>query len=200
MKGGIQELAGITSKSTATLYGHLAALRDMQALKWSASRAGELVVEFDDKRFMDYLSKILNTPLINNLSIDSVSTRRDLKNSVSKILENKRDPLLEHPAVKMYRTVVHLTANETQRRSIVSAVGYDTEGWKLCIEHWRGHGWSPTNVTGMLESYKAGGIKACNYCQRKNNNGHKPASQPAITADDVIQARREKLKNNGNGS
>lgn len=198
IKGGIQVLAGITSKSTATLYGHLAALRDMQALKWSASHAGELVVTFDDKGFYSYLSKILNTSLINSLSINSVDSRKDLKNGVSKILESKRDPLLEHPAVKTYRAVVHLTANETQRAAIVKVVGYDTEGWKFCLEHWRGHGWSPTNVTGMLESYQKGGVEACTLCRRKN--GSKPAAAPAHKgAKEILQElREEEQRKNGN--
>ncbi len=195
LKNGIQELAAITSKSTATLYGHLAALRDMQALKWSASRAGDLVVVFDDKSFQDYLSKILNTlsldlPAFNNIS----RSREGFKEHLSKISESKRDPLLEHPAVKIYRGVMHVTANELQRKTIVDIIAYEIPKWQECLEHWRLHGWSPTNVTGMLDSFKRGGKAACSVCQR---NGSKPPA-PAPPDDSLaaeIARRKAKFAN-----
>lgn len=197
LKEGIRKLAEITGKSPSTLYGHLAVLRDLHAITWRAAHTGELFVTFDDKSLFEHLSKILNTcfinPSFNNL--DSIQGG-DLKNTPSKILE--RDPNLEHPAVKVYRGIVHITANETQRKAIVEAVGYDVDGWRACLEHWRGHGWSPTNVTGMIQSYKAGGAAACRNCNAQmNGNGSKSSRVSPLQAE--IE-RRKAILANGNGS
>lgn len=199
LKNGMQELVQITGKVKQTLYGHLASLRDMRAFSAVSSKDGELFVKFSDDDFLAYLSKIFTCPL-SLTSSDQTHNRstEEIKEGASKILDLKResrDPLLSHPAVIAYRSVMHLTANHTQRKQIVEVVGYDDKGWKAALEHWALHGWSPTNVLGMLDSYKRGGKAACSVCQR---NGHKPAG-PASRDDakSIIQRRREALEKDG---
>ncbi len=163
------ELLG-TSKST--FWGHLAHLRVSGWLPFSTAADG--VIEFD---FSAFLSENSDTPLLikdsnsNDSDSELLKNKSQLINNMSKISDKPgRDPLLDDEAVKAYRRYTHLTANFVQRRDIVEHVK-DTKKWEETIKHWLGHGWSPTNLTGMIDSYKSGGRAVCTLCNRKNGNG-----------------------------
>ncbi len=195
-KNGMQELVTITGKFKQTLYGHLASLRDMQALRFASSKDGELFIKFDDKSFLEYASKIFTHPLSLNPP-DQVNdlTREDLRGEAVKIFDQKRetkDPLLSHPAIMVYRSVTHLTANFVQRKQITEIVGFDDQGWKASLEHWMMHGYSPTNVLGMLDSFQKGGKAACKACQRNGSKPETPANpRPAWTPEELAQYKRK---------
>lgn len=172
----IDDLIKLTGKSRSTLYGHLAYLGNSGWLPFSTATDGTL--KFD---FTAWLSKFSDTPLINSLTLDSNSSDSDsrelINNSESKKSDGKkRDPLLDNEAVREYRRITHLTANAVQRQQLAQAVK-DIPAWAEVVEHWMGHGWSPTNVTGMLSSYQKGGRRACTLCNRPepaSPNGRKP--------------------------
>ncbi|MFC1879382.1 hypothetical protein ACFLZW_05665 [Chloroflexota bacterium] len=97
-----------------------------------------------------------------------------------------RDPLLKHPAVILYRDFMHLTPNHTQRPAIAAAA-VDLELWQDTLQHWAGHGWRPTNVTGMLDSYHKGGKAACRLCSR---TASKAAPKPPVPAPSPQELRQ----------
>ncbi|MFC1879380.1 hypothetical protein ACFLZW_05655 [Chloroflexota bacterium] len=72
--------------------------------------------------------------------------------------------LARHPAVRLYVRVMHLSPNPVQRKRIAAEVG-DLVVWQACLEHWASHGWRPTNVRGMLDSYRRGSLAACRLCK-----------------------------------
>lgn len=64
------------------------------------------------------------------------------------------DPLLEHPAVVIYRDLCHLTPNAVQRQAIASSVD-NADLWTSVLNRWMLSGWKPGNVSGQLERYTA---------------------------------------------
>ena len=94
------------------------------------------------------------------------------KAAVPKKPTKERDPLLDHPAVVAYKDVAHLSVPETLRHEVAQTVTEDElHLWRSIIADWIGYGWNPRNIKGMLEAYRAGGIKL-----KKNGNGN--GSQP----------------------
>jgi hypothetical protein len=71
----------------------------------------------------------------------------------------------------LYRSIVQLTPNSTQRRLLASKIT-DLPLWQATIEHWIFHGWNPRNLAGMLDLYNRGGPSACRSCH--------PASRTSI--------------------
>lgn len=70
----------------------------------------------------------------------------------------KRDPLLDHRAVRKYREIVHLQANHIQREEIAFVVEDSDRGeriWEAVLVEWMLHGYNPKNVVGMLNLYRA---------------------------------------------
>ena len=94
--------------------------------------------------------------------------------------EKPRDPLLDHPAVVAYKDVAHLSVPETLRHEVAQTVTEDElHLWRSIIADWIGYGWNPRNIKGMLEAYRAGGIKL-----KKNGNGSQPAPYEYPQEDD----------------
>ena len=71
----------------------------------------------------------------------------------------KRDPLLDHPAIIIYREKVRRHVQTTWRQRVVDAVGDQAEAWGELVDTWVGNGWNPQNIKGMLEAFKSGGIQ-----------------------------------------
>lgn len=69
-----------------------------------------------------------------------------------------RDPNLDHPAVLLYREIVHLTPNHQQRVDIVVTVGPEGEyGLKLyeaVLRRFMGEGRPPKRVDWTLDRYE----------------------------------------------
>lgn len=79
-----------------------------------------------------------------------------------------RDPLLDHPAIIVYRDVAHLTPNSTQREEIARVVSEDKiKLWESTLKTWMLRGWKPGNVTGQLDVFLRG--------EFSNGNGHTSA-------------------------
>jgi hypothetical protein len=85
---------------------------------------------------------------------------------------------MDDPAVVLYRDIIHLTPNATQRKVMAQGEITDLAKWQGVLENWLAHSWNPRNVPGMLDSYHSG-------------NGSKPQGKehPAITAMKNVRAR-----------
>jgi hypothetical protein len=71
--------------------------------------------------------------------------------------QRKRDPNLDHPAVKKYREIIRLQANWLQRQLIADDVDDDPRClriWEATLVEHMGHGWNPKDVLMMLKNYK----------------------------------------------
>jgi hypothetical protein len=74
-----------------------------------------------------------------------------------------RDERLDHPAITTYKSVTKRHVTEAWRDEVIKAVGEDPadlERWGNHLRDWLGHGWNPSNIVGILDSFEAGGIKA----------------------------------------
>ena len=96
---------------------------------------------------------------------------------MGKKVRKPRDPLLDNPAVMVYKGVLHLTANEQQRVEIAAKVS-NLEIWEDTLKHWKSHQWNPRNVPGQLDLYGKGGAEGCEYCHGSRKNGHAPKPKP----------------------
>jgi hypothetical protein len=76
-----------------------------------------------------------------------------------------RDPNIDHPAVRMHRQIVRLTANHIQRREIVATIHWATQEmgleadralliWQSVLKNYMLEGKRPTNVKYMLDLYE----------------------------------------------
>lgn len=70
----------------------------------------------------------------------------------------EHDPLLDHPAIIAYRDHAHLTPNNDQRTEIARVIGDDSEKWGALVRDWMLAGYKPSNVAGMLDAFKNGGL------------------------------------------
>jgi len=57
-----------------------------------------------------------------------------------------------HPAVAAYRTTLDIRPNEQQRKVIAETVT-DLDRWQVKLDRWKTNGYSPKNLTGLLDSY-----------------------------------------------
>ena len=76
-----------------------------------------------------------------------------------------RDPNLDHPAVRMHREVIRMSANHIQRREIVATIDWAVNEvkleadravliWKAVLERYMSEGKNPKNVRYMLDLYE----------------------------------------------
>ena len=69
-----------------------------------------------------------------------------------------RDPNLDHPAVKKYRDIVHLTPNHIQRRYIAMTVlpngAGELELWEEVLIRFMREGNNPKRVDWMLDRFE----------------------------------------------
>lgn len=92
--------------------------------------------------------------------------------------EKPRDPNLDHPAVKIYRDMAHLTPDECQRAEIAAQV-VDTVKWTGVIRAWLMHGNKKANVSGMLDWYRDGIPTYRNTGNGPNRQATAPAPKKA---------------------
>jgi hypothetical protein len=64
----------------------------------------------------------------------------------------------------LYLTHTRLHLNRAQRELLAGQV-LDLDRWRLTLEHWMAHRWSPRNVPGMLDLYTRGGPEFCHSCR-----------------------------------
>lgn len=74
-----------------------------------------------------------------------------------------RDPLIDHPAVRAYRGILHTTPNAVQRQAIAEAVT-DITAWEEDLRHWAGHGYNVRNALAILDFHGRGGARTCTKC------------------------------------
>ena len=109
--------------------------------------------------------------------VDVGNEFEDPKPKTAKQKRVERDALLDHPALITYRRITHLNVDFTWRAKVAETVG-DTDTqvkkWEQLIVDWIGNGWKKTNIKGMLEAFRSGGIKS------------RPNGQPAKSIDERI--------------
>lgn len=198
-------------KSRSTLYGHLAELRDRGWLLFSRTQTRLIIVRFADispvsqeSRNLDDVvqnsgqlsqesrnlddANLLIKESINSKNIIKEATVQNSGQSVQKSGQTQRDPLLDHPGVKIYREIARVTANPEQRKKIEESIS-DMDLWTVTIKHWLGHGWSKLNVSGMIDSYHRGGKDGCSMCRQKSASNPKmqPAkTKPTLTPQEIL--------------
>jgi len=182
-----QKVAGLTR---STFHRHIQELQSSGWLLFSRDDKGVLSFEFDQKVSHGWDSNPTDgmSPLTLINSLDLTIKDKDHSNAtvppMGKGKKKPRDPNLDHPAVKMYRQVMHLTANHVQRELIVRVVK-NLELWQDTLEHWAGHGWRPTNVQAIMDSYNYGGSVGCRYCQEAKIKYAKKRRKPVPKTDQV---------------
>ena len=73
-----------------------------------------------------------------------------------------RDERLNHPALKLYRGIMHLHVPVPFRETVIQTIGESPsalEAWRRLLMDWLGHGWNKANIAGILDAYKSGGIQ-----------------------------------------
>lgn len=85
----------------------------------------------------------------------------------------ERDPALDHPAVILYRELVHRTPGALPRAEIAKSVT-DNARWQATITAWLLAGYRPDNVAGMLDWYTSGIPQR----QKGGSNGKTASSRP----------------------
>ena len=81
-----------------------------------------------------------------------VNNKRQLKTIKDKSGTKSRDPLLDNDAVKLYRGICKLTANEIQRKHIAENV-VDIKVWEKVLLNWMKSGYNARNVAGQVDAY-----------------------------------------------
>ncbi|MFA5379143.1 MAG: phage replisome organizer N-terminal domain-containing protein [Dehalococcoidia bacterium] len=66
-----------------------------------------------------------------------------------------------HPAIQAYREEMGNSPRANQYADIIDAIGDNGDFglWRSVVSAWRLHGWNPYNIAGMLDAYRAGGVK-----------------------------------------
>lgn len=64
-----------------------------------------------------------------------------------------RDPLLDHPAIRSYRDIVHLQLNHVQRECVANEVT-NFRVWEAVLLEYMLEGRPPKNVLSMLKTYR----------------------------------------------
>ena len=104
----VKEIAALTGKTASTIYGHLASLRDRDALRWNTAEDGKIIVHFDGHIYTvpkgesgansENLERLINIKVLNPES-ESIMIDSDFKSA----------PTIEN-AVSLYREVTgHFT-------------------------------------------------------------------------------------------
>lgn len=74
----------------------------------------------------------------------------------------KRVKTYKHPALLLYREIVHRYVPRVYEQDVALVVGEnppDLARWGAHVKKWVGRGWNPQNIDGMLEAFRNGGIK-----------------------------------------
>lgn len=81
--------------------------------------------------------------------------------------KGSRDPLLDNPAVQVYRQVMKLTAGENERPLIADNVT-DLEYWRQVCSDWSASGWNKRNIKGLVERYLGNGKQSLKQDSRQS--------------------------------
>jgi hypothetical protein len=203
LKGWLKALA----MGRTAFYNHLKELESSGWLSSSTDGEGVLAFEFQvesaipDERPEKRTDASSNTdPDSQEIPQEEAAVRNPGFRTRKKQEEKPPDPRLDHPAVKLYRQLMRLTASDYQRQMIVDAVT-DVELWRDTLEHWVEHGWNPTSLPGMLDSYQRGGRATCPSCRKIAREGKPPESpgeNEKPTAEQlramIAQARRRQAE------
>lgn len=167
----VQQLAEITGKKPSTLYGHMAALRDRDALRWRPADRSTIIVSFPEA--VDESEAVIYSDNLESLSRkpEKPSLNYSTNADIDSIEEEKRGgrfqksgKLTSTPA-QLYRKITGISPNAAQRELIAQEVS-DLAVWESSVEHWLSHGWNPRNLPGILDLYRRGGAVGCRFCQK----------------------------------
>lgn len=206
-----EELAKILGKSDSTVYQHVQYLRSHSWLQFRSAGGPAYTFSLIDRSaisenqgstasfsensesFVNFLPKDKNQ-LNQEKENNNVPRNRKIPVPPSNTDEKVRSTDLSHPAVIAYRTLMHSTPNIVQRTSIISTV-QDLDLWCSTLEHWLEHNWRPTNVPGLLNSYRSGGRRACLNCNAGSGRQNGMQGKATLTDIDDIFTR---MKNGDN--
>lgn len=125
---------------------------------------------------------------------DKTRNNTRLKDSASAAGKTRQPPdeRLNNPAIQAYKNVARMHVPIAWRDEVIHTVN-DVTLWTDIVRGWIGHGWNKQNVSGMLDAYRAGGIR------NGNGNGHKPAAPTKQDIAAAAFAAIEERRRNGNG-
>ncbi len=213
----MQELVALTGKRQATIYGHMSLLRDIAALSWRSTEKGKIIVSFADKPLGYNHHREYPQPFPDSKNLESPHppSSSSIPDSVSGLIPARIHPIAinlgdggdEEAArfqisgidstnlesadpVFVYRSLVHLTPNASQRRLLALRIT-DLPLWQSTLEHWISHDWNPKNLTGMLDLYSRGGPSGCRYCSQ-SRSPRSPAETPLDHTLAAIASLRDK--------
>ena len=191
----LDQFANLTGKKASTVYGHMAILRNRDALRWRSADLGTLIVSFPelaepsvegDQAFSRNLEKpSLNAPSENQLDSNLESLRGDAfqKSGIDFQESGKSSQNTTSPA-QLYRSITRISPNPTQRASIAAVIS-DLTLWVATIEHWLSHSWNPRNLPGLLDLYSRGGPSACRFCHKTASDSKDPLNQTLSALEEI---------------
>ena len=198
-----KDLAEEFGKSLTIVYEHVRCLRVHSWLQFRDAGGAAYIFSFPNP--ID-LSEDQETG-INSLSLDisildlNIKEREQREQNNIGIPENRKpakkvaktaspghSSQLTHPAVVLYRNLMHKVPNSAQCSSIATSIN-ELALWQTTLEHWLMHGWKPTNVGGMINSYQQGGRDACTTCNRKGIEALSPRGKANASDIDEIFGR-----------
>lgn len=92
-------------------------------------------------------------------TVQETVTKEDISETIT---ENTKRRKPTPPAVRVFRENAHRYPAKAWYNKIATVIGEEEtnlERWGKLVLDWVGYGWNPTNVKGMLEAFKNGGIK-----------------------------------------
>jgi hypothetical protein len=133
---------------------------------------------------------IVNTDSVNTKVKGGAAKRPPLKTEPKK--KKERDPLIDHPAVVIFKEKVKRNVPAIWRERVVLTVGDRVKEWGDLVDEWIGLGWNPTNVVGMLDAFRGGGIgQGKPRRDGKGSNIHRPQkAKPGRTKEEIQKARK----------
>ena len=187
----LDQISRLTGKKASTIYGHMAALRDRDALRWRPADRGTIVVSFPEPSFepvdeKGVISMNLEKPSLKDSSENQLdSGLEDLRGDAFQKSGNpgrsSQDPT--SPA-QLYRSITRISPNPAQRAGIAAAVS-DLGLWHATIEHWLAHGWNPRNLPGLLDLYSRGGPSGCRFCSNLPPSRSGALDQTLFALDEI---------------
>ena len=202
------ELAALFGKSQSTVYEHVRSLGEHSWLLFRNAGGPAYTFSFPDapqpseysespaavsensETPIPLLSNEVNPLMDSEKEKSAVPKNRKAFSGKPQSGEKKRAADLSHPAAAAYRRLTQITPNAVQRAAILQTV-QDLELWRLTLEHWLEHGWRPTNIPGMLDSYRNGGRAGCTICKRNGSGNSSGREKATITDIDDIFTRLE---------
>lgn len=192
----VPELSELFSKSPSTIYGHLAYLRDWEALRWRPSEGKTIIITLILGEAIANDSENLEYPLNTFNHLNEVDNLNEVKREDAIQKSGKRtigskpskaDPRTKLPAIQCVKRLTSRFPPKELYDDIIRVLGDspDEELLTACRKEWLKRGYNPNSLVWLLEWYPAGGAPG-----RAIQKSGKPA-KTGETWDDVLRELRE---------